>query len=301
MRFMLLMITLTIAISAHAKDNRDTLYQVSTINALLAGLYDGVADVGDVIHHGDFGLGTFDQLDGEMIVLEGRVYQAAVDGSVNIMPSSARTPFMAVTYFNADRQLNSPANLKYSEFKTWLESNLPSRNIICGRSGGEIQQHHVSQRTTPRAQTILGAGRSYATSNGLQPGADHRNIDRILVPRFHQGHQCSRVSPAFSIRRPKTRKTRTGFHHGRGYCADRLHRWLGCAVTDGSGISQRKSRRGSQRGITHCRAGWKHRGAQFWPMRPDSRAFNPDSYTAHRHSLSFFGHVDLSPTPPLDS
>jgi len=130
MRLMLLIITFATAISAQAKEDRDVLYQVSTIDALLAGLYDGVAKVGDVTDHGDFGLGTFDQLDGEMIVFKGQVYQATVDGSVNLMPSDARTPFMAVTHFNADRQLNPPANLDYAEFKTWLNGEFPSQNII---------------------------------------------------------------------------------------------------------------------------------------------------------------------------
>jgi acetolactate decarboxylase len=52
---------------------RDTLNQVSTIDALIQGVYDGDVTVGDLKKHGDFGIGTFDKLDGEMIVLDGQV------------------------------------------------------------------------------------------------------------------------------------------------------------------------------------------------------------------------------------
>jgi acetolactate decarboxylase len=106
------------------------LYQVSTIDALLSGVYDSAATVGDVTEHGGFGLGTFDALDGELIALDGVVYQAAFDGSVTVMSSSTGTPFMAVTHFEADRVLNAPAPFDYAAFKQWLETSLPSRNIV---------------------------------------------------------------------------------------------------------------------------------------------------------------------------
>jgi acetolactate decarboxylase len=60
----------------HAPANspeRDTLYQDSTIDALMQGVYDGDVTVGELTKHGDFGIGTFDKLDGEMIVLDGQV------------------------------------------------------------------------------------------------------------------------------------------------------------------------------------------------------------------------------------
>ena len=47
---------------------RETLMQVSTINALMAGVYDGVISSGKLAGYGDFGVGTFDALDGEMVV-----------------------------------------------------------------------------------------------------------------------------------------------------------------------------------------------------------------------------------------
>ena len=63
--------------------DRDELFQVSTIGALMAGAYDGRTTCGRLTARGDFGLGTFNALDGEMVVLDGVVYQARVDGPVS--------------------------------------------------------------------------------------------------------------------------------------------------------------------------------------------------------------------------
>ncbi len=63
------------------------------------------------------------------MVLDGIVYQAIFDGSINVMPPSAGTPFMAVTDFVPDRVLDAPELQSYTAFSEWLEGHLPSRNI----------------------------------------------------------------------------------------------------------------------------------------------------------------------------
>src|ERR1700677_3990523 len=59
-----------------------TLFQVSTSAALVEGLYQGAVQVDLILAHGDFGLGTFIDLDGEMVVLDGFYYQVSSDGTV---------------------------------------------------------------------------------------------------------------------------------------------------------------------------------------------------------------------------
>ena len=66
-------------------NNDDSMYQVSLLQAFMHGEYDGVVKVGDLKKHGDIGLGTFEGVNGEMIVLDGVVYQAAADGSINVI------------------------------------------------------------------------------------------------------------------------------------------------------------------------------------------------------------------------
>jgi alpha-acetolactate decarboxylase len=59
------------------------LYQTSLMSALITGIYEGEATYGEIRKHGDFGLGTFNQLDGEMIGFDGTFYQLTnVEGTL---------------------------------------------------------------------------------------------------------------------------------------------------------------------------------------------------------------------------
>lgn len=110
--------------------DRDTLYQVSTIDALLQGAFDGTEPVGTTRRHGDFGIGTFDGLDGEMIVLDGIVYQARADGRIYMAADTMTTPFATVTYYTTDMVEKIDRRMNYSELSSALASNLPSQNMI---------------------------------------------------------------------------------------------------------------------------------------------------------------------------
>jgi acetolactate decarboxylase len=109
---------------------RETFYQVSTIDALQQGVFDGIQPVGTLRKHGDFGIGTFDALDGEMIVLEGRVYQARADGSVHLVPDTLTTPFATVTYFGRDFVLPTDETMNYSAFAIGMADRLPTENMV---------------------------------------------------------------------------------------------------------------------------------------------------------------------------
>jgi acetolactate decarboxylase len=112
-----------------AKD-RETLHQVSTIDALMQGVYDGIQPVGELKQHGDFGIGTFDALDGEMIVLDDIVYQAKADGHVYQAPDNLTTPFATVTTFDPDLTETTGEPMNYSLFSSEMAGRLPSQNII---------------------------------------------------------------------------------------------------------------------------------------------------------------------------
>ena len=74
----------------------DTVFQASSIAALLDGAYEGDLTFGELAAHGDFGLGTLQQLDGEMIAVDGVFYVARVDGRVSTILPETRTPFAVV-------------------------------------------------------------------------------------------------------------------------------------------------------------------------------------------------------------
>jgi acetolactate decarboxylase len=181
------LLALIVAGSVQADHDRETLYQVSTIDALLTGVYQPLAKLREVLPHGDFGLGTFAALDGELIFLDGQVYQAAADGQVRRMPPDTGTPFMAVTFFDADHVLDSPPDQTYAAFKPWLESQLPSRNLIYAvRVDGTFQ--HLTVRSVPRQAPPY---RPLAEVSKEQTLFEHAAIQGTLLgfwcPTFLQG------------------------------------------------------------------------------------------------------------------
>lgn len=84
------------------KKGCDTIYQVSLLDALKKGDYYGSVTVGELKQHGDTGLGTFDTLNGEMIIYQGVVYQALSDGTVRIADDSTTVPFANTAYMETD-------------------------------------------------------------------------------------------------------------------------------------------------------------------------------------------------------
>ena len=82
--------------------NRDVMYQVSLLQSLAYGDYCGSVTVKDLKQHGDVGIGTFNKLNGELIMLDGEAYRAAGDGSVEIVSDDETIPFSIVTYMDSD-------------------------------------------------------------------------------------------------------------------------------------------------------------------------------------------------------
>ncbi|KAJ4291332.1 hypothetical protein N0V88_006339 [Collariella sp. IMI 366227] len=77
------------------------LYQYSIVSALMDGVASHGIPIARVLEHGDHGLGTFQHMVGEMIVLNGEVYQMKADGSVTHITDTegTLTPFAAVIRF----------------------------------------------------------------------------------------------------------------------------------------------------------------------------------------------------------
>jgi len=100
-KFLFLLICLSLICTASA----ESIYQVALLQSLAQGYFDGSMTVADLKTHGDTGIGTFDGLNGEMIVLDGVVYQAIGDGSVVVPADNETVPFSNVTFFEEDLTL----------------------------------------------------------------------------------------------------------------------------------------------------------------------------------------------------
>lgn len=104
--------------------------QWSTIDALLKGHFYGAATLAEVKTHGDFGLGTFEGLDGELVLFDGVVYRVDERGKVTLPPDATTTPFVAVAVFKADITLEVPAGLTLADVQARVDAVLPTRNVF---------------------------------------------------------------------------------------------------------------------------------------------------------------------------
>lgn len=108
----------------------DVLYQVSTIDALLQGVYDGVESFEELKKHGDFGIGTFDALEGEMLAVDGDYYQIKSDGIAYPVRDNMTTPFATVTSFETDETFRVKEPMNLTELEKHLDETLPSKNLF---------------------------------------------------------------------------------------------------------------------------------------------------------------------------
>ncbi len=124
-----LLLWVLVGIDVSAGDRR-ILTQISTIDALMTGIYDGDTKLSILRERGDFGLGTFNSLDGEMILLDGRFYQVKASGVVAEPTMEARTPFAAVTTFAANRTIPLSKGQRFNGVTELVDSMLPTTNIF---------------------------------------------------------------------------------------------------------------------------------------------------------------------------
>ena len=126
-----------------------SMFQVSTSGALVEGLYQGALAVGDLRRHGDTGLGTFEELDGELILVDGHCYQARSDGTVTLAPDDALTPFATVVTFTADESSDIETVASMDDLSARLDSMRNSDNdFFAWRITGECT--HMRVRTACR-------------------------------------------------------------------------------------------------------------------------------------------------------
>lgn len=153
-----------------------SLFQVSTSGAVVKGVFKGCTTVGDLRSHGDFGLGTFEDLDGELVMLDGHCFQAGAGGVTVEAEDSWRVPFATVTRFVADRTVDLSDIISLDSLQQKLDEIRPSENIFLGlRISGLFER--VGMRAACRA--LPGEGLVEATSHQSEFGFD--NIEGTLV------------------------------------------------------------------------------------------------------------------------
>jgi len=124
------------------------LFQVSTLGALADGIFEGAYPIGLLKTHGNFGVGTYDGIDGEMIVLDGHFYHARSNGTVEESKNNELASFAAVVNFASEHRYHV-AGMTMAELNTYIASLIPSDNYFYAiKIHGEFSS--VTARAIPK-------------------------------------------------------------------------------------------------------------------------------------------------------
>jgi len=168
---------LLFSVTLPASDKTDAVWQVSTLDALMTGIYDGEVLLTEVGTRGDFGIGTYQGLDGEMVLVDGRFHQVLADGSVRIPDPGMRTPFAAVTFFDRDLKAVLEAGMDYPAVRKLADGMIPTLNMIYAiRIEGLFSM--VRARSVPEQEKPYTA---LADILKVQPELAHRDVEGVMV------------------------------------------------------------------------------------------------------------------------
>jgi acetolactate decarboxylase len=164
-----------------------SLFQVSTSGALVKGVYQNAVSAGTLKEHGDFGLGTFENLDGEMVVLDGHVYHVKDDGTVSEVPDNTGAPFAVVTRFEAGEtgQISNVGSIQ--EITAHCDRHRNSLNLFYAfRIEGYFEMVH--------ARAMRATTKPLAQAAATQPEFNFNDLNGTLV-----GIWSPQFSAAFSV------------------------------------------------------------------------------------------------------
>lgn len=163
-----------------APADRENLSQVALLQSLAQGYFGGTVTVKDLRAMGDIGIGTFEGLNGEMIVLDGTVYQALGDGKVVVAPDKEIIPFANVTFFDNDVSIKLSNIADKAAFEKILNQAVKEQ--------GENSFYMVKLHTEFPSilfRSEYGSSKPYPTLvealKGKQTEFSHQNIKGTLV------------------------------------------------------------------------------------------------------------------------
>lgn len=124
--------------AAGADAAADVVFQTSTLEALLDGAYEGDLTVGELLEHGDLGIGTVDHLDGELVVVDGAAFVVRSDGTVESVAAATGTPFAAVCRFRPGSAVPLPTCADVDALTTAIDAAAPPGPVIAVRVDGRF-------------------------------------------------------------------------------------------------------------------------------------------------------------------
>jgi acetolactate decarboxylase len=195
----------------------DIVFQTSTIAALVDGAYEGDLTFSELARHGDFGLGTLQQLDGEMIALDGTFYVARADGTVSVVSPDMRTPFAVVVPWRTEQSAVLGSAESLDAIGAAIDRLMPpDGNILAVRVHGSFSR--VQARSVPKQHPPYPPLSEVARQQVI---FDWQDVDATLV-----GFRCPASARGYDL---------VGYHwHVLSQDRTRGGHLLDCTMTSGS-------------------------------------------------------------------
>jgi acetolactate decarboxylase len=166
----------TTQISAQARKQRPPVFISSPLAALVEGIYRADTTIGRIREKGNFGIGTFNDLDGEMVILDGKVYCLRPQGDAEVIDDDIRTPFALVTEFEGDTEERFDHPIAEADFEHALLDLIPSRNLMYAiKVAGKFS--YVRARSVPKQSNYL----PLAEIAALQTVFEFHDVEGVIV------------------------------------------------------------------------------------------------------------------------
>ncbi len=139
---------------ANGRKTRPPVFISAPLSALVEGIYRADTTIGHLREKGNLGIGTFNDLDGEMVLLDGKVYCLRPQGEAEVIPDDIRTPFALATQFEGDTHERFEQPIAEAAFEHAVLDLIPSPNLMYAiRIDGRFS--HVRARSVPKQSNYL--------------------------------------------------------------------------------------------------------------------------------------------------
>ena len=110
--------------------NDNNLFSAGFASGFIGGLYDNWYPYKELEKHGDFGIGAPGHLDGELLLLNGKIYQTQSTGKTTLVADTGKLPYAVVCFFKAKKVYKHAGALSKTALYSFLDSLLSNQNGI---------------------------------------------------------------------------------------------------------------------------------------------------------------------------
>jgi acetolactate decarboxylase len=126
----LLLLIAVLLLTECSSEDKNMIFHYSVLKALDNGVLEGNMKIGELKQHGDLGLGAFNKLNGEMIILDHVVYRVLPEGKIVQPDDEILVPYSVITFYYQDDTLSLNGEINYQALKAYVKRRVPSQNFF---------------------------------------------------------------------------------------------------------------------------------------------------------------------------